>query len=234
GGGRGLGLRGEGVGAIVARRSIGRVTEEPVAQEAVAELLAAAMRAPNHNITEPWRFVVLTGDARRAAGRAHAAAVARERPDTAPEALERETARLERAPVVVACVCRPTADDPVVAREGRDAVAAAVENIMPAADARGLGAMWRTGAMVDEPEVREHLGLGPADAIVAFVYLGRPAAALEPTPRGAPERFVEWRGWGAARRSPGPPGRRGPRSPPATSSGPSPGPPPGGLAPAPS
>ena len=183
------------VAAIMARRSIGRVTEEPIPRSAVEELLAAAVRAPNHNITEPWRFVVLAGDARRELGRAHAAAVGRERPEASPEDLERETARLERAPVVVACIVRPTADDPVVAREDRDAVVAAVANIMLAAHVRGLGAMWRTGAMVDEPEVRHALDLGADDAIVAFVYLGRPAAALEPTPRGPLDRLVEWRGW---------------------------------------
>ena len=79
------------------------------------------------------------------------------------------------------------ADDPVQAREDRDAVAAAIENMLLAAHGTGLGAMWRTGAMVDEPEVREALGLGPGDAIVGFVYVGRPAG---PPPERPPRPAV--------------------------------------------
>ena len=82
------------------------------------------MRAPNHHLTEPWRFVVLAGDARGAVGEAHARAVARLRPGLPEAGLAKEAARLRRAPVVIACVVRPSADDPIAAREDRDAVAA--------------------------------------------------------------------------------------------------------------
>lgn len=182
--------------AIHGRRSVGRVSPEPLPREVVAELLDAAVTAPNHHLTGPWRFIVLTGDARRAVGVAHARAVDRGRPGLPAQGREKEAARLERAPVVIAC-CVVSGEDPIEAREDRDAVAAAIQNLLLAAHARGLGAMWRTGAMVDEPEVRAELGLGERDAIVGFVYLGR---LLEtPTPGGAPrpgaEAVTDWRGW---------------------------------------
>jgi nitroreductase len=182
--------------AIHARRSVGRVAPDPVPREVVEELLGAAVRAPNHHLTAPWRFVVLAGAARRELGEAHARAVARERPDLPAEAFAKEAARLERAPVVIAC-CVVSDDDPVRAREDRDAVAAGVQNLLLAAHARGLGAMWRTGAMADEPEVREALGLGEHDAIVAFVYLGWPleGAPARPTPRPPATECAVWRGW---------------------------------------
>lgn len=180
--------------AIHARRSVGRVAPDPVPRELVERVLAAAVRAPNHHLTGPWRFVVLTGAARRELGRAHARAVCRERPQTPAAGLEKEQARLERAPVVIAACVRAAAD-PVTAREDRDAVAAAVQNMLLAATALGLGAMWRTGAMVDEPEVREALGVEPGAAIVAFVYLGWPVApALEPPAPARLDEVVEWRG----------------------------------------
>jgi nitroreductase len=159
------------------------------------ELLAAALRAPNHHLTAPWRFVVLAGPARRALGEAHVRALERARPGLSPEARGREAGRLERAPVVVACIARATGEDPVTRREDRDAVAAGVQNLLLAAHARGLGAMWRTGAMVDEPEVRDHLGCEPGDEIVAFVYLGRPdGRGGGRSPRPALEEVVDWRG----------------------------------------
>jgi nitroreductase len=181
--------------AIAGRRSISRPGDGEVPPEAVRELLAAAVAAPNHHLTEPWRFVVLAGDARRVVGEAHARAVARAKPDLPAAGLEKEAARLERAPVVIACACAaPERDDPVQAREDRDAVAAGVQNILLAAEARGLAAMWRTGAMVDEPEVHEALELEPGDRIVAFVYLGRPAGPPpeRARPRIHPDAVTTW------------------------------------------
>lgn len=159
--------------AIRTRRSVGRVSPEPLPRALVEELIEAAACAPNHRLTAPWRFIVLTGDARGAVWE-----------------------RMERAPVVVACVVHP-GDDPVQAREDRDAVAAAIENMLLAAHARGLGAMWRTGDIADDPDARAALGLEDREAVVGFVYLGR---LLQPPPEQGPPRrpvseLTTWRGW---------------------------------------
>lgn len=182
--------------AIHGRRSIGRVSVDPVARELVEELLDAAVAAPNHKETNPWRFVVLAGDARGAVGEAHARAVERMRDGLTSAGRAKEAALLDRAPVVIAC-CLIPGEDPVRAREDRDAVAAAVQNLLLAAHARGLGAIWRTGTMADEPEVCGELGLGPRDAVVGLVYLGRPLADGEPAPpaRAGAAAYTEWRGW---------------------------------------
>lgn len=180
--------------AIHERRSVGKVDRREVPRALVRELLAAAVSAPNHLLTAPWRFVVLSGSARGEAGAAHARAVARTRSDASPEVMAKEASRLERAPVVIACCVAP-GEDPVVAREDRDAVAAAIQNLLLAAHARGLAAMWRTGAMADEPEVAEALGLGPRDAVVGFVYLGWPLGppGKRPPRETDPDAFTIWR-----------------------------------------
>lgn len=184
---------GDKMDVLLSRRSIGRVRPDPIPRAVVEELLVAATHAPNHYLTAPWRFVVLMGASRRAVGEAHAAAVRRERPDAGPDVIARESARLERAPVVVVCIVQTDPDDVVRAREDRDAVAAAIQNLLLAAHIRGLAGMWRTGAMVDEPEVAVALGLGPHDAIVAFVYLGREAVAPPQHDRPSLEAVVDWR-----------------------------------------
>ena len=181
---------------ISGRRSVPRVRPDAVPRHLVEELLSAAVTAPNHRLTRPWRFIVLGGRARRAVGEAHLRAALRETPDLAPERQEREASRLERAPVVIACVVRsaPDADD-VMRREDRDAVAAAIQNLLLAADGSGLGAMWRTGVIVDEPEVHDALGLEPNDVIVAFVYVGWPAGDVPPRASGHDDLdgIVLWR-----------------------------------------
>jgi len=181
--------------AIRTRRSVGRVTDEPLPRELVERLLEAALWAPNHRMTSPWRFVVITGAARDALGDAHARAVGRGAPETSDEVLAAQRALTRRAPVVIACISRPSSDDPVVRREDRDAVSAAIQNLLLAAHAEGLGAIWRTGAFVEEAEVRGHLGCAARDEIVGFVYLGRPAAPPPPPPPRPDLRdAVEWRG----------------------------------------
>lgn len=136
----------------------------------------------------------MTGQARADLGAAHADAVARDRPDHPAEGLRKEAARPLRAPVVIAALHIAGSEDPVVLREDRDAVAAATQNLLLAAHAEGLGAIWRTGTMVDEPEVRAHLGLAPDDAIVGFVYLGWPETDAPAVPQRRPlEAAVQWR-----------------------------------------
>jgi len=184
---------GDEMDLLLSRRSVGRVSPDPIPRAVVQELLVAATHAPNHHLTAPWRFVVLTGAARRQVGAAHAAAVVRQRPDAGPDVIARESARLERAPVVIVCIVRTDPDDRVRAREDRDAVAAAIQNLLLAAHIRGLAGMWRTGAMVDEPEVLAALGLTPSDAIVAFVYLGHAAIAPPKRERQPLGSVVEWR-----------------------------------------
>jgi nitroreductase len=164
--------------ALRTRRSIGKLSGE-VADEEVRALVEAALWAPNHHLTEPWRFTVLRGQARERLGAAWASLVAAAtllQGEPRVALLQGEAAKPLRAPVLVVASVRTEAD-PVVAAEDFAATAAAVQNLLLAAHARGLGAMWRTGEMAQRVEIRAHLGLAPTDRIVAFVYLGRPAMA---------------------------------------------------------
>ncbi len=184
---------GDNLDLLVTRRSVGKVTAQGVPRAMIATLLEAAIQAPNHHLTQPWRFIVLTGDARRAVGEAHAAAYLRAHPAAPDSVRERERGRLERAPTVIVCIVRTDAQDTVRAREDRDAVACAVQNILLAAHANGLATMWRTGTMVDEPDVHAALGLATTDDIVAFVYLGFPSGDAPDKPRSSPSDVVTWR-----------------------------------------
>src|SRR5687767_13152960 len=68
--------------ALRSRRSIGRVRPERPPRAVIEEIIEAATWAPNHRLTEPWRFIVLAGQAREALGREMAALL----PADAPEA----------------------------------------------------------------------------------------------------------------------------------------------------
>ena len=174
------------------RRSVGKVRGDEIDRSTVLELIELATRAPNHHLNEPWRFVVVQGEGRRRLGDAHSAAFLRTHPDASTEALAREAARFMRAPVVIVAIVEPAADDPVTRREDRDAVAAAVENLLLGAHARGLGAMWRTGTMADEPELLDALGVVAPQAVVAFIYLGHPAVDPPVRSRKPVAEVIHW------------------------------------------
>ncbi len=180
-----------------ARRSVSALTDQVPTRETVRRIIDAAVWAPNHHLTEPWRFHVLTGEARQAMGDAIADAIADDLDLGDPVAAgEVQAARVKllRAPVVIV-VSQEGNSDPVVDREDYAACCCATQNLLLAAHAEGLAAKWRTGAMARYPAAREHLGLGDSDHIVAYVYLGYPAPSAPPDTRTREPARVNWRGW---------------------------------------
>jgi len=179
--------------AIEARRSTARMdTETEVPQAALERALALATLAPNHRLTQPWRFSVVRGDARRRVGAAMSdESVASGR--VAPQRAPLEAAKWLRAPVVVVVSHIPAAD-PVMCHEDRLATGAAVQNLLLALGAQGLATMWRTGAAAASAAVKEAVGLAPEEEIVAFVYVGWPLAdaALPPRRRRPQEELTRW------------------------------------------
>jgi nitroreductase len=178
--------------AIRSRRMIPRVGPEAPSRADIEELLDAAVRAPNHHLTEPWRFTVLAGAERERLAQA-IAEEAGERGIDPDEALADARRKVGRAPVVVVFTCVP-ADD-AVEQEEVAAVAMAIQNFLLAAHASGLGAMLRTGGVAYHPSIRRHLDLAPNERVVGFVYLGYPSgdrALTERTPASARTRWLGW------------------------------------------
>jgi nitroreductase len=159
---------------VRSRRTIGKSTGE-VTRAMVNELIEAAVWAPNHKLTQPWTFTIVDGAERERLGRlwAERAAAGVESAHRAAF-IEGEAAKLQRAPtIIVVSTC--TDPNPVRAEEDLTATAAAVQNMLLVAHARGLAAAWKTGKMVYDEGVKAHLGLKSDDRIVAFIYLGSEA-----------------------------------------------------------
>jgi nitroreductase len=146
--------------AIRSRRTHKQYGEEPVDEAVVRELVELARWAPNHKLTNPWRFRLLGPETRAAI-----------------DALvpEQEAAKLRRAPTLV-LVTALRSDDPVLADEDVQAAAAAVYALLLGATARGLASYWRTPGCFREPAVRAALGLAENEVLVSLVHLGPPAS----------------------------------------------------------
>ena len=181
---------------IRSRRSIGRVGPERPSRELIETLLEAATWAPNHHLTEPWRFVVLAGEARAAFGQAMAEAVIG-RPENAErtEAFDRAAAKALRAPVIIAVAIDPESGPKSVEIEEIAAGAAAVQNILLAAHAHGLASIWRTGAASLHAHVKAFFDLPPSAHLLGFVYLGYPLGPSPIRERTPHASVTRWHGW---------------------------------------
>jgi nitroreductase len=178
--------------AIHNRHSQKKVRPDPVSHEMIEKLLDAAAQAPNHYKVRPWRFVVLTGNAREKLGEVMSASLRERQPDFPQEAFDKARATPLQAPVVIAVGVEKPSEPKVLEIENICAVAAATENLLLAAYAVGLGAKWRTGEWARDVEVKEFLGFDPDQHIVGFVYVGYPEFVVDQPPRPSFEDRTTW------------------------------------------
>jgi len=189
------GARMDAIDALTTRRSPAQFAEPAPDDESLAEILRAAMRAPDHGKLKPWRFIVLRGDARKRFGDVMAEAMKRREPDVPANMLEREREKPLRAPLIVVLAVAVQEGHKIPVVEQLLSAGAAAQNIMVAAHALGYGAAWKTGAPAYDNFVKETLGLAPSDAIAGFLYLGTPAMKPAALPQPELSSFVRhWNG----------------------------------------
>lgn len=167
--------------ALNTRASAVRLDKPAPTREQMARILEAGTHAPDHGKLAPWRFIVLENEARDILANAMIESIKAKMPQ-APEAeIERERAKVYRAPVVVT-VAAKTVDkgDKIPEIEQVLSAGAAAQNIFLAAHALGFGVMWKTGSAAYDPIVKRALGLEPQDHIVAFLYIGTPVTPGQP------------------------------------------------------
>lgn len=163
---------------IKGRRSVPRFTAAPVPRVVVEEMLEAATWAPNHHLTEPWQFFILEGAAKErfAEIRRTFRATLFSNP-VAPEAVKaagkiaRDTVE---TPLIIVVTTRLSAD-PALTEDDYAAAMIAVQNMLLAAAAQGVGTYMRTGGLIHDPALRAFLRLPDDRRVAAIVYAGYPA-----------------------------------------------------------
>jgi nitroreductase len=174
------------------RNSMGKLTGPVPESHQLDALYRAALRAPDHKQLTPWRFIEFSGEGLARLGDLFAEAERHENPDIPEKKLESARKKPLRAPMVIAVIAKVTPDLAKVPKQEQVLSAGcAAHAILLAAQAQGLGAMWRTGHFAFNQTVREGLGLNHQDEIVAFLYLGQPGGRDKPLPDRDPADFVE-------------------------------------------
>lgn len=162
--------------AIRGRRTHKAYGPEPIERELLDELFDLARWAPNHHLTNPWRFRVLGPDSLE---RLKAAAG----PEAAP--------KLDRAPTLV-CASVKLSGDPVQDEEDVCAAACAVYIVLLAAHARGLAGYWRTPGVLRTPDGAAAVGMEADELFVGLIHLGNARQSKEPPERLPPTDFVSY------------------------------------------
>lgn len=181
---------------VQGRRSIRSFTQDPVSDDAVRRIVAAACTAPSARDEQPWRFHVTRGDSRRELGKiiAQTTGYLSEYVDAlGEEGLEKATrwySSLGDAPVVIAISC-PESDNEFESVNRLLSVGAALENLLLAAVDEGLAACTVTFSHWVRADVSELLGIDGDRGVVAIVALGVPAETIE-QPRVIRTDTVEW------------------------------------------
>lgn len=162
--------------AIRTRRTHKQYAPEPVDRGQLEDLLELARWAPNHHLTNPWRFRVIGPEAltrlKAAAG-----------PDAA--------GKLDRAPTLVAASVVQTGD-PIADEEDLIAAACASYIVLLAAHGRGLASYWRTPEVLRTPEGRAALGAADNERLIGLLHLGRPRQEQRVPERAPAEDIVHW------------------------------------------
>ena len=178
--------------AIYSRHSIGALKPDPLPRELIEKLLSAGAQAPNHYKVRPWRFVVMTGAGREKLGEVMAQSTRAGKPDATEEDLRKDRGKPLRAPVVIAVAVDKPGLTKAKEIENVCATAAAVQNMLLAAYALGLGAMWRTGPSATDPAIKQFFGWEPDQHLIGFIYIGYPQGGLTPPARPSFEDRTAW------------------------------------------
>lgn len=161
---------------VTRRRTVkpAQMNGQIIPEQDLKDIIATADWAPTHGRTEPWRFFVLTGDNLKKFCEHHAELYWA----NTDEALRTETKREslskmgDKASHLVITVMRRTPDTKIIVEEEYAAVAAATENMLLGATAKGIASFWSTGGMTHHPAMKMYLGLTENDLVMGLIYLG--------------------------------------------------------------
>lgn len=179
--------------AIRSRLSIRQFTDRPISRAEIERLLDLAVLAPNHRMTQPWHFYVLGPETRRGYGEILGSRKARNIEDAgAARAVVEKVAAGEAALPAMIMVSMTQAESLDTREEDYAATMMAVQNLLLAAQAVGLGTHFKSGAIMDDPRTRALVGVPDGERIVAMIHLGEPAALPEAKPRGPATAVTRW------------------------------------------
>lgn len=179
---------------VLQKRVSSAILEAPApTQIQLQEMFRAALRAPDHGALTPWRFLTIADDARQQFSDALYDIRAAE--GVTGRGLNKMKTIGLRAPMIIVAIASLQESEKIPDVEQDWSAVAATQNLILAAEAQGLGAIWRTGWPAFHQQVNDLLGLAESEKIVGFVYVGqRPEERRPITPLAIEDYVSVWQG----------------------------------------
>ncbi len=155
------------------------------------QILASAVRVPDHGKLVPFRFLRIQGEARYALGRFVAARSKTRNPEASEAVLDKDRQRFSHAPLVIAVIARVDSQHKVPAQEQLLTAGCVCFALLQAAQAHGFGAQWLTAWMAYDEEVARHLGLSANERVVGFIHIGTAQTEVPERPRPDPAALLQ-------------------------------------------
>ncbi len=165
-----------------------------VPEEVIQEALENATYAPNHGKTQPWHFVVFSGDALKTLNRFQAnlyRATAGE--GYLDSKFRRMESQHETVAFAIAIGMKKDVRGNIPEWEELAAVACAVQNAALTIANYGYGGIWSSGKNLDHPEMKKYVGLSEQDLLLGWFLVGEIAIHPPVPPRHPLDWHVEWR-----------------------------------------
>jgi len=180
----------DAIETLLSRVSVPVLGGQEITPEQKDVLMRAAARAADHAWLRPSRYLLIEGEGLAALGDVFAAT---EEHTANAARLERLKSMPKRAPLIIVAICQPVTHAKVPEVEQHLSTGAGVQNILNAAWALGLGAIWRTGELAYHPVVKHALGLSEDELLLGFVYVGHIQGAIKSVPDISDSSF--WQAW---------------------------------------
>jgi len=160
----------------------------------IRQLLELANWAPSHGLTEPWRFIVYTGESILRFCRQNAEQYRQTTdPDKfTPAKYEKQLHNGDSASHLILVYMERGSNPNITVQEELCATAAAVENILLGASALGIAVLWSTGGTVLHPSMKAWLGLRAEDIVLGLLYLGYTDDLPRPGKRSPIDNKTQW------------------------------------------
>ncbi|WP_269619294.1 nitroreductase family protein [Zhongshania sp. BJYM1] len=179
---------------LKSRNSASRLCAPGPDDAALAEIFAAASRAPDHGRLRPWRFLLVREESLVSLGNLFAEAAKQRDPQVSESDCQRFRQQPLRAPCIMVVIARIEDHPKIPLIEQRMSAACAAYGALLAAEALGYAGIWRTGINAFDATVNNGLGLADNEEVTGFLYVGTRDGQAKPLPVIAQSDFMkEWR-----------------------------------------
>lgn len=196
------------ISAIYDRRSIRKFSDQPILKEDIADIVESGIKAPSSKNRQPWKYIVIQGNAKEEMLEVFRRGIEREEQEKAllPQSKQHIAAAkhtvdiMEEAPTIIFVVnslgdairSELSFEEHVYEICNMQSIGASIQNMLLAATEKGMGSLWICDIYFAYPELCEWLHSD--GQLIAAIAFGYPKESPEERPRKRIEDILEWRG----------------------------------------